>query len=173
MDLGAVSTVKVFRMDFWMLARRDLPGDLLDIFTVLGNLQYQYDWIISDHDMYFMPDAPEEVRKRWSWTGLLMDGQELTEHLSSGYISFVSGDVLSAVLKGTQPEQVWDYEPGWEVSELGSPDYRFQTPLTQMEIICYDGYAWLIICQPEITPRVQKAFPQAKTPDDFYKGQSQ
>ena len=60
-------------MDFWMLARRGLPGDLLDIFTALGDLQYQYDWIISDHDLYFAPNAPDTVRERWSCTGLLMD----------------------------------------------------------------------------------------------------
>lgn len=171
MDLGSVSTVKVLRMDFWMLARRDLPGDLLDIFTTLGDLQYQYDWVISDHDLYFAPNTPEEVCRRWSWTGLLTDGRELTKHLSSGDVFFWSGGVLSAVPKGTQPEQVWDYEPGWDISELGSPDYRFQTPLTQMEIICYDGYAWLIICQPGMMPRIQKVFPQVKVPGDFYKGQ--
>lgn len=151
-----------------MLARKDLPGDLLDIFTALGDLQYRYDWIVSDHDMYFAPNAPEDVRRRWSWTGLLIDGRELTEHLSSGYISFISGGVLSAVPKGTLPEQVWDYVPGWELVDLCSASYTFQTPLTQMEIVCYDGYAWLIVCQPEMSLKVQKAFPQAKAPDEFY-----
>jgi hypothetical protein len=64
-----------------MIQRQELPGDLLGLFTALGDLQYQFDWVISDTDLYFLPDTPEAVRKRWSWTGLLMDGRELTEHL--------------------------------------------------------------------------------------------
>ena len=83
------------------------------------------------------------------------------------YVFFAFGGVLSAVPKGTRPEQVWDYVPGWEIENFGSSDYRFQTPLTRLEIICYDGYA-CIICEPEMSPDILKALPQVKTPDDFY-----
>ena len=94
-------------------------------FSALGNLQYQYDWVISITDLYSAPDIPEKVRKRWSWMGLLMDGRELTEHLSSGYVHFVSGGILSAVPKDTQPEQVWDYVPHGEIDSFSSPSYHF------------------------------------------------
>lgn len=170
LDFVAAS-VKLFHMDFWMLERQNLPGDLPDVFTALGDLQHRYDWVISDHDLYFAPNTPDTVRERWSWTGLLMGGRELTEHLTAGYVTFVTGGILSAVPKGTLPEQVREYVPCWEIKNFGSSDYCFQTPYTQMELICYDGYAWVIVCQPEMTPRVQKAFPQAKAPDDFYKEQ--
>lgn len=83
-------------MDFWMIARQELKHDLLDIFSVLGNLQHQYDWVITDHDLWYAENCPEEVRRRWQWTGLLVDGTELTEHLSAGYIRFLLGGVLSS-----------------------------------------------------------------------------
>ena len=152
-----------------MLARSELPNDLMDIFSPLDDIQYQYDWVISDTDLYFAPDISEEVRKRWFWTGLLMDGQELTEQLSFGYVCFVAGGILSAVPKGTSGWQVRKYLPCWEIEKFGDPGYRFQTPLTQLEIICYDGYVWCVICKPEMPPVIQRALPNAKTPDKFYR----
>ena len=105
---------------------------------------------------------------RWQWTGLLMDGTELTAHLSAGYVHFILGGVLSAVPKGTQPSEVWNYEPYWEIENFGSPEYCFQTPLTQLELICYDGYAWVLICKPDFSKQVKRTFPMAKTPEEFY-----
>ena len=155
-------------MDFWMVARQELKNDLLDIFSALGNLQYQYDWVITDHDLWYTENCPENVRKRWQWTGLLMNGKELTEHLSSGYISFMLGGVLSAVPKGTQPCQVWNYVPYWEIENFDSPAYCFQTPLTQLELICYDGSAWVLICDSNFSKWVKEALIMAKTPSEFY-----
>ena len=151
-----------------MIARRDLKNDLLEIFSALGDVQYQYDWVITDHDLWYGETCPDEVRKRWQWTGLLMDGQELTEHLSAGYIHFVVGGVISAVPKETKPDQVWNYVPYWENEKLFSADYQFQTPLTQLELICYDGYAWLIVCDVAFSNKICQALPQAKTPEEFY-----
>ncbi len=48
-------------MDVWMLNRKTLPNDLLDIFSALGNLQAQYDWVITDHSMWY----GKTVRKRF------------------------------------------------------------------------------------------------------------
>lgn len=155
-------------MDFWMIARQELKHDLLDIFSALGDLQHQYDWFITDHDLWYTENCPEEVRRRWQWTGLLMDGTELTAHLAAGYIRFLLGGVLSAVPKGTQSCKVWNYEPCWEIKNFGSPKYCFQTPLTQLELICYDGYAWVLICKPDFSKQVKRALPMAKTPDEFY-----
>ena len=155
-------------MDFWMIARQDLKNDLLDIFSALGDLQYQYDWVMTDHDLWYGENCPDEVKKRWQWTGLLMDGQELAAHLSAGCVHFVVGGVISAVPKETQLNQVRNYEPYWEHEKLFSADYQFQTPLTQMELICYDGYAWLIVCIPQFSEKVRQALPQAKMSKEFF-----
>lgn len=48
-------------MDVWMLNRKTLPNDLLDFFSALGNLQAQYDWVITDHSMWY----GKTVRKRF------------------------------------------------------------------------------------------------------------
>ena len=48
-------------MDVWMLNRKILPNDLLDIFSALSNLQAQYDWVITDHSMWY----GKTVRKRF------------------------------------------------------------------------------------------------------------
>ena len=48
-------------MDVWMLNRKTLPNDLLDIFSALGNLQAQYDWVITNHSMWY----GKTVRKRF------------------------------------------------------------------------------------------------------------
>ena len=67
-------------MDVWMISRRELKNDLLEILSALGGLQNQYDWIISDHDMWYSENCPDDVNKRWQWTGLLMSGEELADH---------------------------------------------------------------------------------------------
>lgn len=155
-------------MDFWMIDRKELQNDLLDIFSALGDLQYQYNWVITDHDLWYAENCPDEVKKRWQWTGLLIDGQELTEHLATGYVRFLVGGVLSAVSRRIRLNQVWNYEPYWEHKKLFSADYHFQTPLTQMELICYDGYAWLIVCDSNFSKKLCQALPQAKSPKEFY-----
>ncbi len=155
-------------MDCWMISRSELKNDLMEIFDRLNGLQYQYDWVISDHGNWFFEECPSEVRSRWQWNALLMGGEELTEHLTKPYVSFIWSAVLSAVPKGTKPEQVWDYIPGWE-EDFSDPNYQFQTPLTELELVCYDGYAWIIVCKPEFSPKVLQALPQAKTEEEFYK----
>ena len=153
-------------MDVWMLNRKILPNDLLDIFSALGNLQAQYDWVITDHSMWYGKNCPEAVCKRWQWTGLLMSGRELTEHLSAGYVWFLDGAVLSAVPLGMREEDVNLYEPVWDV-DFCAPDYRFQTPLTRLELILFDGWAWVIVCNAAFSKLVQSRLPQAQPPDAF------
>ena len=155
-------------MDVWMLNRKILPNDLLDIFSALGNLQAQYDWVITDHSMWYGKNCPEAVCKRWQWTGLLMSGRELTEHLSAGYVWFLDGAVLSAVPLGMREEDVNLYEPVWDV-DFCAPDYRFQTPLTRLELILFDGWAWVIVCNAAFSKLVQSRLPQAQPPDAFWK----
>lgn len=53
-NLGAVTSV----MDFWMISCQELEHDLLDTFSALGDLQYQYDWVITDHDLWYMEKLP-------------------------------------------------------------------------------------------------------------------
>lgn len=117
-------------MDFWMAARQNLKNDLLDRFSALDDLQYQYDWVITDHELWHLEKCLDTVCRRGQRTGLLMDGAELTGHLCAGYIRFLAGGVLSAVPKGTQLNQVWNYIPGWEIEGVGSSDDCFQTLLT-------------------------------------------
>ena len=97
-----------------------------------------------------------------------MSGSELTEHCEAGYVYFTSGGVLSAVTKGTEPQQVWDYLPAWD-EPFYEAGYQFQTPLTQLEIICFDGYAWGIVCPPELSVLIKKNLPQACPADEFFK----
>ena len=59
------------------------------------------------------------------------------------------------------------YVPGWE-ENFEDPSYQFQTPLTELEIICYDGYAWMIICKPELSARIQERLPLAMPPKEWY-----
>lgn len=167
---GSVSShcyLKDIFMDVWMLSRKGLKKDLLDIFAALDNIHCQYDWIISDHDMWYDADCPETVKMRWQWTGLLISGDELAAHYSAGYVWFCSGGILSAVPFGTKQEQVWNNIPCW-AADFEDPQYRFQTPLTELEIICYDGYAWLIVCKPELSTLVRKNLPQALPPKQWY-----
>ena len=154
-------------MDAWMISWKELKNDLLEIFSALDGLQYQFDWVITDHDIWYGSECPEEVKKRWQWTGLLMSGKELTEHYSAGYVWFCTGGVLSAVPLGTKLEQIWNYSPVWD-ADFDDSEYRFQTPQTELEIICYDGYAWVIVCKPEYSDTVRARLPQARRPKEFY-----
>ena len=95
-----------------------------------------------------------------------MTGRELTEHLRAGYVWFLDGAVLSAVPLGMREEDVNLYEPVWEV-DFCTPDYRFQTPLTRLELILFDGWAWGIVCDAAFSKLVQNRLPQAQPPDAF------
>ena len=158
-------------MDVRVLDRAGLQNDLLEIFTALGDLQYRYDWVITDHEMWYSEACPEDVKRRWQWTGLLIDGRELTEHLAAGYVRFTTGGVLSAVPPGTKWEDVCRYTPTWQV-DSASPEYVFQTPFTKLEILCCDGYAWEIVCEPAFSQAVRRCLPEAKTPEAFYAAQN-
>ena len=37
-----------------------------------------------------------------------------------------------------------------------------------LELFCYDGYAWAIVCQRSFSEKVKEALPMAKDPDAFY-----
>ena len=97
----------------------------------------------------------------------MLPGEELAAHCAAGYVHFCFGAILSAVPKGTKPEQVWDYVPGWE-EDFEDPDYQFQTPLTKLEIVCYDGYAWLVVCKPELSTLIREHLPHAMPPKEWY-----
>ncbi len=153
-------------MDYWMIDRAELPGDLPDVFSALNGILERYNWVVSGTDLWFGPNATEEVRRRWGWTGLLMEGRELLGYLQDGSVRILSG-VLSAVPRRTRAEAVRDYAPSWEDKGLFSPEYRFQTPLTQMEIICYDGWAIVIVCEEAMSRTVRTALPMAKRTVDF------
>ena len=73
----------------------------------------------------------------------------------------------AAVPRGTGVEAVRDYAPFWEAKGLFSPEYRFQMPLTQMEIVCYDGWAIVIVCGEAMSRTVRTALPMAKIAVDF------
>ena len=150
------------------MQRSELKHDLLTIFSALNGLQYRYDWIISNADLYLKPDTPQEIKLRWQYTGILMDGLELTRHLEAGYVHFCLGVILSAVPKGTKANAIWDYLPCWEIENFGDPNDSFQTPLTELEMFCYDGYAFVIICPPSFSKTVLQALPTVKTVDEFY-----
>ena len=158
-------------MNVWVLDRAGLQNDLLEIFAALDDLQYQYDWVITDHEMWYSEACPENVKRRWQWTGLLIDGREMTRDLSEGYVRFVSGGILSAVPRGTKREDVCGFMPTWQV-DCASPDYAFQTPFTKLEIICCDGYAWEIVCKPAFSPTVRRLLPEAKPPEAFQTAQN-
>ena len=159
-------------MDVWMISRQELKKDLLDIYAALDDIQFKYDWIISDHDIWYSADCPKDVKSRWQWTGLLISGEKLAAHCAAGYVHFCIGGILSAVPMGTKLEQVWNYTPGWE-EDFENPDYQFQTPFTELEIVCYDGYAWLIICKPDLSAQIRACLPQAMPPKEWYPAHTQ
>ena len=98
-----------------------------------------------------------------------MTGRELTEHLRAGCVWFLEGAVLSAVPLGTREADVNLYEPVWDV-DFRAPEYRFQTPLTKLELMLFDGYAWVIVCDAAFSETVQRHLPQAQPPDAFFAG---
>ena len=51
--------------------------------------------------------------------------------------------------------------------DFRAPDYRFQTPLTKLELMLFDGYAWVIVCDAAFSETVQRHLPQAQPPDAF------
>lgn len=159
-------------MDVWMISRKELENDLLDIFSALDGLQYQFDWVVSDHQMWYSSDCPESISSRWNWNAFLISGREITEHLQRAYVSFGFGGILSAVPLGTKPKQIWDYVPSWEI-DYDAPDYQFQTPLTELEILCYDGYAWVIICKPDLSAQIRERLLQAMPPKEWYPAHTQ
>ena len=41
-------------------------------------------------------------------------------------------------------------------------------PLTRLELICYDGYAWSMICKPNFAKQLKNVLTMKKTTGEFY-----
>lgn len=129
-----------------VIERRNMSSsDLEHLFFSFKDVFSQYDWLISDTDLFFQPTAPEELRDRLNWTGLLMRWTELKTVFRSREWHMISG-VLSALPNGISEEAAqrlplpaWEYEGYWN----GNP--QMQTFLTQVEVVLYDGYLLLFL----------------------------
>jgi hypothetical protein len=149
------------------------PSDLEDLFFSLEDVLSQYDWLISDTDLFFKPAAPQALKDRLNWTGLLMRWDELETVFYSQEWHMISG-VLSALPKGISEEAAqqlplpkWDYEGYWN----GNP--QMQTSLTQVEVVPCDGYLLLFLASGDaLTDRFLRLYPKAMELSDYIRKQT-
>ena len=137
--------------------------DLREVFRGIGNRQTEFNWLISDLEWvdlnvrYDRPPAFSDMPLHW-----------------------VSGDALSQIVDVYELQFVWavlsGFKPGVALDSTslkvepyadGNPNFwtkypRIQHPLAEIEIVCWDSGATLLLCKDQaIGESFRDYFPEA------------
>lgn len=133
------------------------------VFRALGERQREFNWLLTDLECIgFPPDLSyDEIRSKNN--KLWFSGDRLTEIVDTNSIQFIWG-----VLSGFRPDVKIDLEhlsiyPVAEGnSKLWQPNVKIQHPLAEVEIICWDSAATILLSQDkDLTARFRNYFPDA------------
>ncbi len=143
------------------IARKFLgSSDLAAVFKAIGNKQKNYNWVVTDHDLFTWE---EPLRRRFAWTGVFLSGDELTGlYIPRCRITFFSA-VLSAYPKEIPIRELRQYPlPEWESRRYCQNKPALLNPRAVIELVFYDGYELLFLSRrDELVEMFLRAFPQA------------
>jgi len=145
--------------------------DLRLVFEALGGRQQEFNWLLTDWELNEYPPAfrpvPEhrgsDADARW-YTGV-----ELTHIVNADHVQFVWG-VLSGFRQGISIDpaalEVYPFADGNKC--LWMPGVSIQHPLADVEIVCWDAGATMLLTRDdELTRRFRQFFPEAVDLDEY------
>ncbi len=139
------------------------------VFRAIDERQREFNWLLTDLQCVGLPselpyDATYPQKNR-----LWLSGNELTEVVDVNYIQFIWG-----VLSGFRPYIALDlkhlepYPIAEGNNQLWQPNARIQHPLAEVEIVCWDSSATILLSHDDdLTFRFRGFFPEAVDLDDY------
>ena len=145
-----------------------LHTDLRLVFEAFGGREGEFNWLLTDfelHPSYPPGIAPDIGRGSARWLG----GPELREIVNTYDVQFIWG-----VLSGFRPHvvidpaalEVYPFADGNE--SLWVRGAGIQHPLADVEIVCWDASATLLLSRDDdVTRRFRTFFPEAVDLDEY------
>ena len=140
------------------------------VFRALREKQLEFNWLLTDLECSPYPGRLAEYsdvdpKKNRLW----LTGSDLTELVDFNHIQFIWG-VLSGFRPGIQPDLV-HLDP-YPISEgnkaLWKPNVQIQHPLAEVEIVCYDSSATLLLTSTiDLALGFRAFFPEAIDLDNY------
>lgn len=137
--------------------------DLRLVFEAFGGRQREFNWLITDLELnHYPPGLPygsddRSLDARW------LSGAELSQIVEENDIQFIWG-VLSGFRVGVAIDvatlSTYPYADGNRA--LWEPTVSIQHPLAEVEIVCWDSTATLLLSRDDdLTERFRRFFPEA------------
>lgn len=124
-----------------------IPTQLSNIFPLIGNIQNDYNWLITDYECY---PRNEMLRQFFSGEACYVTGEELTQIIQQEDFQWIWG-VLSAFSKSVSEEQILQYAlPEAEGnSRIWHRPVTLQHPLAELELIARDSTETVLISKDD------------------------
>jgi hypothetical protein len=140
--------------------------DLRLVFESFGGREREFNWLLTDFELNHYPPgiAPDTDRESARWLG----GPKLSEIVDTYDLQFIWG-----VLSGFRPHvvinpaalEVYPFADGNE--SFWVTGARIQHPLADVEIVCWDSSATLLLSRDDdLTRRFRTFFPEAVDLDE-------
>jgi hypothetical protein len=141
--------------------------DLRPVFEAFGGREREFNWLLTDVELNFYPPGLEYIddREIARW----LAGSGLSDIVKAHEIQFIWG-VLSGFRPGVTIDPVaLDVYPFADGNRsLWTPGARIQHPLADVEIVCWDGGATLLLSRDnDLTRRFRSHFPEAVDLDEY------
>ncbi len=147
--------------------RMPFHTDLRRVFEAFGGREREFNWLLTDMELNFYPPGLEYISI--DETGRWLAGSELSDIVTAHEIQFIW-----CVLSGFRPEvaidpTVLDVYPFADCNRsLWAPGVRIQHPLADVEIVCWDAGATLLLSSDDdLTRRFRSFFPEAVDLDEY------
>jgi hypothetical protein len=141
--------------------------DLRRVFAALGGRQREFNWLLTDLELnVYPPSLPyttAQTPARW------VSGETLSTIVAEHDVQVIWG-VLSGFRPGAQPDLVLvDRYPFADGNEaLWQPRVQIQHPLAEVEIVCWDSTATILLSlDDDLTRRFRAYFPEAVDLDEY------
>jgi hypothetical protein len=144
--------------------------DLRLVFEAFGGREREFNWLLTDFELNPYPPGitPALTPRPARW----LRGPQLSDIVSAYDVQFVW-----AVLSGFQPDvpinpaslEVYPFADGNR--SLWAPGTRIQHPLADVEIVCFDSEATLLLSRDDdLTHRFRTFFPESVDLDEHNEG---
>jgi len=139
------------------------PTDVRLVFEAFGGRQREFNWLLTDLELNRYPPGlsyrPEAPSSDSCW----LSGTELSEIVETEEVQFIWG-VLSGFRLGIAVDvvrrDIYPYADG--NLALWTPNVSIQHPLAEVEIVCWDASATLLLSRDDdLTERFRRFFPEA------------
>jgi hypothetical protein len=142
--------------------------DLRLVFQAFGGREREFNWLLTDFELnHYPPEITPELdrdeRARW------FQGSELSDLVHSHDIQFIWG-VVSGFRPNVEidPSALTVYPFADGNSSLWVRGTKIQHPLAEVEIVCWDSAATLLLSRDDdLTRRFRGFFPEAVDMDDY------